>query len=109
MHPLHKSAVRGSAMTRVRECDMRWLAAGFVFVISAETAISWRIRSVAGHGWFGSEQPERKSQNPNPKPKSQCSFENILLGVLNWLGFGIWGFGMWDLLPTEDDAKVAPA
>jgi hypothetical protein len=53
MHRLRRSAVRGYALTRVPECDMCWLAAGFVFVISAEAAISWRIRSVAGHGWFG--------------------------------------------------------
>lgn len=58
MHRVHRSAVRGSAMTRVRECDMRWVATGFVFVISAETAISWRIRSVAGHDWFDSEHVE---------------------------------------------------
>ena len=102
--------MRESALTRVRECDMRWLAAGFVFVISAETAISWRIRSVAGHGWFGSEQPARGNPKAQiPKPTSQCSFENILLGVLNWLGFGTVGFGFWDFLAAEDDAKVAPA
>jgi len=97
MHRMHRSAVRGSAMTCVRECDMRWVTAGFVFVISAETATSWRIRSVAEHGWFGSEQPARENPKAQiPKPTSQCSFENILLGVLNWLGFGTWdlGFGI---------------
>jgi len=92
-------------MTRVRECDMRWVTAGFVFVISGETAISWRIRPVVGHGWFGSEQPARKSQNPNPKTQIPMQFRERWGFELGWnLGFGIW-----DLLPTEDDAKVAPA
>jgi hypothetical protein len=68
---------------------MRWLAAGFVFAISAETAISWRIRSVAGHGWFGSEHGEiriPKSRDPNP---------NAVSRILFW----VWdlGFGFWDL------------
>jgi hypothetical protein len=39
-------------------------------------------------------------ENPKsqiPKTKSQCSFENILLGALNWLGLGIWDLGF----PTD--------
>ena len=55
MRRVHGSAVRGSALARVLECDMRLVGAGFVFLISAESASSCRVRSVAEHGWFGSE------------------------------------------------------
>jgi hypothetical protein len=96
-------------MTRVRECDMRWLAAGFVFVISAETAISWRIRSVAGHGWFGSEQPARKTQNPNPKTQIPMQFREHSAWGFELVGIWDLGFGIWVFLATENDAKVAPA
>jgi hypothetical protein len=55
----------------VLECDMRAVSRGLVFLVSAESAGSWRIRSIAEHGWFGSvhrEIPNPKSQDPNPNP-----------------------------------------
>jgi len=53
---VHRSAVRGSAPARVLECDMSPVGCGFVSLISAGSASSWRVRSVAEHGWFGSGQ-----------------------------------------------------
>ena len=94
MRRMHRSAVRGSALARVLECDMRSVSCGFVSLVSAESTSSWSIRSVAEHGWFGSGHRE-----------SQCSFGNSRLGFVTWdLGFGIW-----DLLTAGDDSKVARA
>src|SRR5262245_22592175 len=116
MQQVHKSAVRGSALTPVPECDMRRLAAGFVFVISTASAISWPVRSVAGHGWFGSDHHWRspKPQIPNPKsqtpiraretrspPRNLRSRLRVLCAsvVRNRWSLGFWdlGFGIWDL------------
>jgi hypothetical protein len=51
MHRVHRSAVLRSTLPRVRERDMRADAGGFGFPVSAESAISWRVRSNAEHGW----------------------------------------------------------
>jgi hypothetical protein len=88
---------------------MLLLGCRFVFLLSAESATRWRIRSVAEHGWFGSghrEIPNPKSQSRNPIPSpNPCSFEN-----LGWdLGFGIWDLGFGICLPAEDDAEVPRA
>src|SRR6185503_15935969 len=73
MRRLHRSAVRGSALARVLECDMHAASCALVFLVSAESANSWRIRSVAEHGYFGlghREIPNPKFQNPNPNPSA---------------------------------------
>ena len=75
---MHRPALRESALARVLECDMRSVSCGFVSLVSAESTSSWRIRSVAEHGWFGSGHRE-----------SQCSFGNSRLGF----GIGIWDLG----------------
>ena len=75
MRRVHTSAVRDSSLARVPECDMRPVGCGFVFPISAESAIGWPVRSVAEHRWFGLDHG--KSQEETAR-------------VWN-LGFGIWG------------------
>src|SRR6186713_2946122 len=101
MRRVHGFAVRVAAPTRVPECDMLLVGCRFVFLLSAESAISCGVRSVAEHGWFGSGHEKSPTQHPksrksNAKPNA-CNRENSV-GIWD-LGFGIWdlGFGIWDL------------